>query len=207
MAKFDKDVFLAEMTDKVKEAIESGLISQEDINNNDVDRLTGFLQYSLSDYLVDRKNAIDVLRDFNYDERYSWESLEEQIGGKIKSLFDVALANLWKFLEASGLLTFAYYVDGVKPESTKPGKVVDYSEDEFDDDFELAGEINDEEDEFEDYADEFDEEVESEDNDIEESVEYDYCEFDFDEEDDDFKYNEMVRRRNASQRRNFKRSR
>ena len=66
MAKFDKDVFLAEMTDKVKEAIESGLISQEDINNNDVDRLTGFLQYSLSDYLVDRKNAIDVLRDFNY---------------------------------------------------------------------------------------------------------------------------------------------
>lgn len=224
MAKFDKDVFLAEMTDKVKEAIESGLISQEDINNNDVDRLTGFLQYSLSDYLVDRKNAIDVLRDFNYDERYSWESLEEQIGGKIKSLFDVALANLWKFLEASGLLTFAYYVEGVKPEATKPGKVVDYTEDEFDeDDFELAGEISDEENEFEDYEEEFDNEYNSydeedleklssedeiEENDVEESFEYDdYCKFDFEDEDEDYKYNEIVRRRNASQRRNFKRSR
>lgn len=216
MAKFDKDVFLAEMTDKVKEAIESGLISQEDINNNDVDRLTGFLQYSLSDYLVDRKNAIDVLRDFNYDERYSWESLEEQIGGKIKSLFDVALANLWKFLEASGLLTFAYYVDGVKPESTKPGKVVDYSEDEFDDEFDLPGEISECQEDFGEFdEDEFDEdevedlsnEEELENNDVEESFDYDYCKFDFDDEDDDYKYNEMVRRRNASERRNFRRSR
>lgn len=217
MAKFDKDVFLSEMTDKVKEAIESGLISQEDINNNDVDRLTGFLQYSLSDYLVDRKNAIDVLRDFNYDERYSWESLESQIGGKIKSLFDVALANLWKFLEASGLLTFAYYVEGVKPEATKPGKVVDYSEDEFDDDFELAGEVKDNEDDYDEF-DDFEEEIDNEeydsyeedvdDNDVEESFKYDkYNDLDFDDEEDDYKYNEMVRRRTASQRRNFKRNR
>ena len=215
MAKFDKDVFLSEMTDKVKEAIESGLISQNDISNDDVDRLTGFLQYALSDYIEDRKAAIDILRDFNYDERYSWEALENQVGGKFKSLFDIALANLWKFLEASGLMTYAYYIDGVQPEQTKPGKVVDYSEDEFDEDTELAGEVRDEDEEFEDFEDfedEFDTEEDFiEDNDevedIEEAFVKNYEDYLDDEEEDDYRYNELVRRRGASERRNFKRNR
>jgi cell division inhibitor SepF len=170
MAKFDKDVFLSEMTDKVKDAIESGLISQNDISNDDVDRLTGFLQYALSDYIDDRKAAIDILRDFNYDERYSWEALENQVGGKIKSLFDIALANLWKFLEASGLMTYAYYIDGVQPEQTKPGKVVDYSEDEFDEDTDLAGEVRDEDEDFEDFED-FEDEFDTEEDFIEDNDE------------------------------------
>lgn len=204
MAKFDKDVFLSDMTDKVKDAIESGLISQSDIDNNDVDRLTGFLQYALSDYIEDRKSAIDILRDFNYDERYAWEALEEQIGGKFKSLLDIALANLWKFLEASGLLTYAYYVEGVSPESVKPGKVVDYSEDEFDDENELDGEIRDED--YENEFDNFEEESELED-DIEESFDKYRNYEDFDEEEDDFKYNELVRKRSANQRRDFRRNR
>ena len=215
MAKFDKDVFLSEMTDKVKDAIESGLISQNDISNDDVDRLTGFLQYALSDYIDDRKAAIDILRDFNYDERYSWEALENQVGGKIKSLFDIALANLWKFLEASGLMTYAYYIDGVQPEQTKPGKVVDYSEDEFDEDTELAGEVRDEDEDFEDFEDfedEFDTEEDFiEDNDevedIEEAFVKNYEDYLDDEEEDDYRYNELVRRRGASERRNFKRNR
>lgn len=212
MAKFDKDVFLSEMTDKVKDAIESGLISQEDISNNDVDRLTGFLQYALSDYIEDRKSAIDILRDFNYDERYSWEALENQVGGKIKSLFDVALANLWKFLEASGLMTYAYYIDGVQPEQTKPGNVVDYSEDEFDEDTDLAGEVRDEDEEFEDFEDEFDTEEDfiedgDEVEDIEEAFVKNYEDYLDDEDEDDYRYNELVRRRGASERRNFKRNR
>ena len=212
MAKFDKDVFLSEMTDKVKDAIESGLISQNDISNDDVDRLTGFLQYALSDYVEDRKAAIDILRDFNYDERYSWEALENQVGGKIKSLFDIALANLWKFLEASGLMTYAYYIDGVQPEQTKPGKVVDYSEDEFDEDTELAGEVRDEDEDFEDFEDEFDTEedfIEDSDEveDIEEAFVKNYEDYLDDEDEDDYRYNELVRRRGASERRNFKRNR
>ena len=213
MAKFDKDVFLSEMADKVKDAIESGLISQNDIDNNDVSRLTGFLQYALSDYIEDRKSAIDILRDFNYDERYAWEALEEQIGGKIKSLFDVALANLWKFLEASGLLAYAYYIDGVSPEATKPNVEVDYQDsefdDEFEDEFELDGEIKDEDDfDEEDSEDELEEEpIEKEDMDesFEDLDKYDYLNDEDDE--DDFRYKEMIRRRSASNRRSFRRER
>ena len=217
MAKFDKDMFLSETSDKVKDAIESGLISQSDIDNNDVERLIGFLQYTLSEFIEDRKMAIDILRDFNYDERYAWSALEEQIGGEIKSLFDVALANLWKFLEASGLLNYAYYISGAEPESSKPTvPTVKYTEDEFEDEGELYGEINDDEFELdnEDFDNEdfdtedFDNEDFDEENaeDVEESyIRYNNLDDEYDL--DDYKYNELERRRNASQRRNFRRSR
>lgn len=219
MAKFDKDVFLADMTDKVKDAIESGLISQEDINNDDTDRLIGFIQYILSEYIEDRKTAIDILRDFNYDERYAWSALEKQIGGEIKSLFDVALANLWKFLESSGLLSYAYYTEGATPESSKATPIIsNYSDDEFEEDNELMGEIDDE---FEDdFEDDFEEESNVEDEELEESFEDEYEDEDFDtprrkdwwEEDediddysnDDYKYGELVRRRQASSKRSFR---
>lgn len=215
MAKFDKDVFLADITDKVKDAIESGLISQEDINNDDTDRLIGFIQYILSEYIEDRKKAIDILRDFNYDERYAWSALEKQIGGEIKSLFDVALANLWKFLESSGLLSYAYYIEGATPESSKATPIIsNYSDDEFEEDNELMGEIDDEE-----FEDEFEEEPNVEDEELEESFE-EFEDEDFDmprrkdwwEEDeeiddysnDDYKYGELVRKRQASSKRNFR---
>lgn len=212
MAKFDKDVFLSDITDKVKEAIEAGLISQEDINNDDTDRLIGFIQYALSDYIEDRKAAIDILRDFNYDERYAWSALEKQIGGEIKSLFDVALANLWKFLESSGLLNYAYYTEGISPESAKASPVVDYEENEFEDENDLMGEINDDEFEDEDYTEEDDieesfiSEYEDEDfNDIDTKKEW--WEEDYIDEtpmEKDYKYEELVRKRNASSRRNFR---
>lgn len=215
MAKFDKDIFLADITDRVKDAIESGLISQEDINNDDVDRLVGFIQYVLSEYIEDRKNAIDILKNFNYDERYAWSALEKQIGGEIKSLFDVALANLWKFLESSGLLTYAYYIEGTTPEVSKASPIISkYSEDEFEEDNDLMGEINDEE--FEDDFEEDNEETNNEE--LEESFEEfedeDYEtpnrkewweEDDFeDNSNDDYKYGELVRKRQASSRRNFR---
>lgn len=215
MAKFDKDVFLADITDKVKDAIESGLISQEDINNDDTDRLIGFIQYILSEYIEDRKKAIDILRDFNYDERYAWSALEKQIGGEIKSLFDVALANLWKFLESSGLLSYAYYIEGATPESSKATPIIsNYSDDEFEEDNELMGEIDDEE-----FEDDFEEDPNVEDEELEESFE-EFEDEDFDmprrkdwwEEDediddysnDDYKYGELVRKRQASSKRNFR---
>lgn len=215
MAKFDKDIFLADITDRVKDAIESGLISQEDINNDDVDRLVGFIQYVLSEYIEDRKNAIDILKNFNYDERYAWSALEKQIGGEIKSLFDVALANLWKFLESSGLLTYAYYIEGTIPEASKASPIISkYSDDEFEEDNDLMGEINDEE--FEDDFEEDNEETNNEE--LEESFEEfedeDYEtpnrkewweEDDFeDNSNDDYKYGELVRKRQASSRRNFR---
>lgn len=196
MAKFDKDIFLSDMTDKVKDAIESGLISQKDIDDNDVERLIGFLQYALSDYIEDRKKAIDILRDFNYDERYSWESLEEQIGGKFKSLFDIALANLWKFLEASGLLTYAYYVEGVSPKNSKKDITIDYDESEFDDDKELEGEIKDED---------FEEDEFEEDEEVKEKINYDIDDYlDLEDENDDMEYQDMLRKRRLSRKRNFK---
>lgn len=215
MAKFDKDIFLADITDRVKDAIESGLISQEDINNDDVDRLVGFIQYVLSEYIEDRKNAIDILKNFNYDERYAWSALEKQIGGEIKSLFDVALANLWKFLESSGLLTYAYYIEGTTPEASKASPIISkYSDDEFEEDNDLMGEINDEE--FEDDFEEDNEEINNEE--LEESFEefedeeYEtpnrkewWEEDDFeDNSNDDYKYGELVRKRQASSRRNFR---
>ena len=64
MAKFDKDEFLNEITNKVKDAIENNLLTNDDIKNNDVERLEGFIQYSLSDYIEDRKKSLIHSRIF-----------------------------------------------------------------------------------------------------------------------------------------------
>lgn len=108
MAKFNKDTFLNEITGKVQSAIDKNLITKEDIQNEDIDRLHGFIQYELLEYIEDRKFAIDVLKDFNYDEKLPWEKLQEQFG-TFKSLMDIALVNLWKFLDAEGAVSYAYY--------------------------------------------------------------------------------------------------
>lgn len=108
MGKFNKDIFLNDITGKVQTAIKNSLITKEDIESNDIERLHGFIQYELLEYITDRKCAIDVLKDFNYDEKVSWDKLEKQFG-EFKSLLDIALVNLWQFLVAEGATEFGYY--------------------------------------------------------------------------------------------------
>lgn len=71
MAKFNKDEFKASIKDAVESAILKGLITKEDIENKDEDRLNGFIMYQLTQALEDRKWCVDVLKDFNYDEKAS----------------------------------------------------------------------------------------------------------------------------------------
>ena len=143
MAKFNKDEFLNEIVTKVKDAISNNLITEDDINSNDVERLEGFIQYSLADYIEDRKYAIDILKDFNYDERFNWDKLQSSFG-KFNSLLDIALVNLWKFLESQGVMSYSYYTND---NDIKPGKPVEYDEDEFEDD-EFDSDFEDELDDF-----------------------------------------------------------
>ena len=108
MAKFNKDTFLNEITGKVQSAIDKGLITKDDISARDMNRLHGFIQYELLEYIEDRKFALDVLKDFNYDEKISWQELQDTFG-TFKSLMDIALVNLWKFLDAEGACSYEYY--------------------------------------------------------------------------------------------------
>jgi hypothetical protein len=108
MAKFNKDTFLNDITAKVQSAIDKNLITREDMQENELERLHGFIQYELLQYIEDRKFAIDVLKDFNYDEKVPWENLQAEYG-TFKSLLDIALVNLWKFLNAEGATKFEYY--------------------------------------------------------------------------------------------------
>ena len=144
MAKFNKDEFITVITNKVKDAITNNLITEDDVKNNDLERLEGFIQYSLVDYIEDRKFAIDILKDFNYDERFQWEKLESEFG-KFKSLTDIALVNLWKFIESQGLLNYEYY--SIDERAKRPGEVIDtYDESEFEDDDFEDNDFNDEDD-------------------------------------------------------------
>lgn len=106
--KFNKDTFLNAITDKVQSAIDKNLITKEDIDNNDTTRLHGFIQYELLEYIEDRKFAIDVLKDFNYDEKTPWDKLEAEYG-TFKSLMDIALVNLWKYLQSEKATEYSYY--------------------------------------------------------------------------------------------------
>ena len=108
MAKFNKDTFLNDITSKVQSAIDKNLITKEDVQNNDLERLHGFIQYELLEYIEDRKFALDVLKDFNYDEKAPWDEIQKKYG-KFKSLLDIALVNLWTFLSSEGAVDFSYY--------------------------------------------------------------------------------------------------
>jgi len=108
MAKFNKDTFLNEITGKVQSAIDKDLITKEDISSQNTDRLRKFIQFELLQYIEDRKFAIDVLKDFNYDDKTSWAELQEEFG-TFTTLMDIALVNLWKFLEAESATTYEYY--------------------------------------------------------------------------------------------------
>lgn len=107
MAKFNKDKFLIEIVDKVQAAIDSELISKDDISKDDTDRLAGFIQYELVKYITNRQEALDVLKVFDFDES-RWQVLQDEIGG-FNSLIDVALANLWKYMQNEGALEYDYY--------------------------------------------------------------------------------------------------
>ena len=111
--KFNKDVFLNEIVEKVQSASDKNLITQEDVHNNDIERLHGFVQYELLNYIEDRKFAIDVLKDFNFDERKDWRDLQEEYG-EFRSLMDIALVNLWKYLETEGATKYSYYEHDTK---------------------------------------------------------------------------------------------
>lgn len=127
--KFNKDTFLNQITTRVQSAIDKGLISREDIDRNDTERLHSFIQFELFEYIEDRKFAIDVLKDFNYDEKTPWEKLEEEYG-KFKSLMDIALVNLWKYLQSEKVTEYSYY----NKDNTQVGKpMLDIAHEEEDD--------------------------------------------------------------------------
>ena len=108
MAKFNKDTFLNSVVNRVQNALNKGLLSQEDVETNNLERLHGFIQYELLESIEDRKFAIDVLKDFNYDEKTPWADLQKEYG-TFKSLMDIALINLWKFLKAEKVTEYSYY--------------------------------------------------------------------------------------------------
>ena len=149
MAKFDKDRFKHEIALKVRDAIKTGLLSGDDVKNNDIERLNNFIKYSLTEWVEDRKDAINVLTDFNYDDRYQWSKLEEEYG-TFKSLIDIALINLIKFIENQNMNDYSYYVNNANNEETYDaefddsefdGEYVKYDEDEFEDDNEPKRQI------------------------------------------------------------------
>jgi len=117
MAKFNKDRFFNNVTERVQSAINTHLLTDEDYRNNDRERLHGLIQYLILEQLVDRKFAIDVLDDFNYDDKTPWEELES-IFGEFRSIKDLALVNLWKFLEAQGATEYDYYHEAATEEGT-----------------------------------------------------------------------------------------
>ena len=75
---------------------------------------------SLDDYerkvyiLRDARKFIDAyvedsdFKDFNFDERRDWRALQEEYG-EFRSLMDIALVNLWKYLEREGATSYSYY--------------------------------------------------------------------------------------------------
>ena len=59
--KFNKDVFLNEIVEKVQSAIDKNLITQEDVEKNDIERLHGFVQYELLKQLASvHKNYFSI---------------------------------------------------------------------------------------------------------------------------------------------------
>ena len=123
--KFNKDTFLNDITDKVQSAIDKNLITKEDVDTNNIERLHGFIQYALAELIEDRKFALDVLKDFNYDEKTPWETLQEEYG-IFGSLMDIALVNLWKFLQSEGCTKYEYY----KYDNRQNGSMLDVIRDD-----------------------------------------------------------------------------
>ncbi len=105
--KFNKDTFIRDVTTRVQNAIDKGVISQES-DNGGTKSLEGFVQYVLLDYVKDRTFAVDVLRNISIDDRKTIHEWENEFG-EIKSLLDIALIDLFLFLKSSDVLTYETY--------------------------------------------------------------------------------------------------
>lgn len=106
--KFNKDTFSSNVSNHVQNAIDKNIITKEDRNSNNINRLHGFIQYELLEYCKDRSFAIDVLRAVEFDQTRSWVDLQNEFG-EFKSLLDIALVDLFLYLKSLGLTEFSAY--------------------------------------------------------------------------------------------------
>lgn len=118
--RFNKDKFRERLRSSVNSAISSGVLNpSEDVL--DTKRLSDFIKFQISSWLKEdnRNMALSVLKNFNYDETTGWDKLEAEFG-KIKSVSDIALINLWMFLQDEGMMDYsAYEISGI--DKKKPG--------------------------------------------------------------------------------------
>lgn len=118
--RFNKDKFRERLRSSVNSAISNGVLNpSEDVL--DTKRLSDFIKFQISSWLKEdnRNMALSVLKNFNYDETTGWDKLEAEFG-KIKSVSDIALINLWMFLQDEGMMDYsAYEISGI--DKKKPG--------------------------------------------------------------------------------------
>lgn len=118
--RFNKDKFRERLRSSVNSAISGGVLNpSEDVL--DTKRLSDFIKFQISSWLKEdnRNMALSVLKNFNYDETTGWDKLEAEFG-KIKSVSDIALINLWMFLQDEGMMDYsAYEISGI--DKKKPG--------------------------------------------------------------------------------------
>lgn len=112
--RFNKDKFKERLRNSVVSAISSGVLNPTG-NFSDMSRLSDFIKFQISSWLKEdnRNMALAVLKNFNYDETENWDKLESEFG-KIKSVSDIALINLWMFLRDEGMMDYsAYEISGI----------------------------------------------------------------------------------------------
>lgn len=112
--RFNKDKFKERLRNSVISAISSGVLNPTG-NFSDMSRLSDFIKFQISSWLKEdnRNMALAVLKNFNYDETENWDKLESEFG-KIKSVSDIALINLWMFLRDEGMMDYsAYEISGI----------------------------------------------------------------------------------------------
>lgn len=112
--RFNKDKFKERLRNSVVSAISSGVLNPTG-NFSDMSRLSDFIKFQISSWLKEdnRNMALAILKNFNYDETENWDKLESEFG-KIKSVSDIALINLWMFLRDEGMMDYsAYEISGI----------------------------------------------------------------------------------------------
>lgn len=118
--RFNKDKFRERLRSSVNSAISSGVLNPSE-DFSDTKRLSDFIKFQISSWLKEdnRNMALSILKNFNYDETTGWDKLEAEFG-KIKSVSDIALINLWMFLRDEGMMNYsAYEISGI--DKKKPG--------------------------------------------------------------------------------------
>lgn len=118
--RFNKDKFKERLRSSVNSAISGGVLNPSE-DFSDTKRLSDFIKFQISSWLKEdnRNMALSILKNFNYDETTGWDKLEAEFG-KIKSVSDIALINLWMFLRDEGMMDYsAYEISGI--DKKKPG--------------------------------------------------------------------------------------